>query len=53
MNHTLNGGAHRRNLANTIEPSICGGGAAFFSNYFDQLSIFDRSIPLRHYATQL
>jgi len=26
-----------RNLANTIEPSICGGDAAFLSNYFDHL----------------
>jgi len=27
--HLLNGGAHWRNLANTIEPSVCCGDAAF------------------------
>jgi len=27
--HVLHGGAHWRNLANTIEPSMCGGDAAF------------------------
>jgi len=26
-----------RNLANTIEPSVCGGDAALMSNYFDHL----------------
>jgi len=26
------------NLANTIEPSMCGGDAAFLSNYFDHLA---------------
>jgi len=26
-------------LANTIEPSMCGGDAAFFVNYFDHLFI--------------
>ena len=26
--HVLDGGAHWRNLANTIEPSMCGGDAA-------------------------
>ena len=30
-------GAHWRNLANTIESSICCGDAAFLSNYFDHL----------------
>ena len=31
-------GAHWHHLANTTEPSICGGdAAAFLSNYFDQL----------------
>jgi len=30
-------GAHWRNLANTIESSMCGGYAAFLSNYFDHL----------------
>jgi len=32
-------GAHYRNLANTIELSMCGGDAAFLSNYFDHLSV--------------
>jgi len=27
-NHVLDGGARWRNLANTIEPSVCGGDAA-------------------------
>jgi len=35
--HVLDGCAHWRNLANTIEPSMCGGDAAFLSNYFDHL----------------
>ena len=30
-------GAHWRNLANKIEPSLCGGDAALMSNYFDHL----------------
>jgi len=30
-------GAHWRQLANTSEPSMCGGDAAFLSNYFDHL----------------
>ena len=29
--------AHWHHLANTIEPSACGGEAAFLSNYFDHL----------------
>ena len=29
-------GAHWCNLANTTEPTMCGGDAAFLSNYFDQ-----------------
>jgi len=32
--------AHWRNLANTIEPSMCGGDAAFSWNYVDQLFLF-------------
>jgi len=32
--HVLDGGC---TMANTIEPSMCGGNAAFFSNYFDHL----------------
>jgi len=35
--HVLDGGTHWLNLANTTEPSICGGDAAFLSNYFDHL----------------
>ena len=35
--HVLDGGAHWRQLANTIELSMCGGDAAFLSNYFDHL----------------
>jgi len=35
--HVLDGGAHWRNLENTIEVSMCGGDAAFSSNYFDHL----------------
>jgi len=31
--HVLDGGAHWRNVANTIEPFLCGGDAAFLSNY--------------------
>ena len=27
-------GAHWRRIANTIEPSMCGGDAVFLSNYF-------------------
>jgi len=30
-------GAHWRNLANTIEPSICGCDPSVLSNYFDHL----------------
>jgi len=35
--HVLYGSAHWRYLANVIEPSMCGGGAAYLSGYFDQL----------------
>jgi len=28
-------GAHWRHMANTTEPSVCDGDAAFLSNYFD------------------
>ena len=34
--HALDGDAHWCNLANTTEPSMCGGDAAFLSNYYDQ-----------------
>jgi len=33
----LHGGARWRNLTNTIEPSMCGGDAAFLSDYCDPL----------------
>jgi len=36
--HVLDGGTHwGRHLANTIEPSMRGGVAAFLSNYCHQL----------------
>jgi len=35
--HVLDGGAHWRNLTNTIEPSMWGGEAAFLSDYYDHL----------------
>jgi len=37
MKHLLDGSARCRYLANTIQPSMCGGDAAFLTNYFDQL----------------
>ena len=37
--HVLYGGAYQRNLANAIEPSMCGGDAVFLSNYFDHLLV--------------
>jgi len=37
-------GAYCRHLANTTEPSICGGDAAFLSNYFDHLLLLRVSI---------
>jgi len=33
----LDGGAYWRQLANTIEQSMCGGDTAFLANYFDDL----------------
>jgi len=33
----VNDRAHWRQVANTIEPSVCGGDAAFLSHYFDHL----------------
>jgi len=33
-------GAHWRQLANTIEPFMCGGYTAFMANYFDHLLNF-------------
>jgi len=38
--YVLVGGAQWRHLANTTEPSMCGGNAAFLSNYFDHLFMF-------------
>jgi len=35
--HVLDGSAHWHYLANTIESTMCGGDAAFLSNYFDHL----------------
>jgi len=37
--HVLEWGAHWRRLANTTEPSMCGGDAAFLSSYFDHLLV--------------
>jgi len=36
-NHVLDGGAHRRHLANTTEQSMCDGYVAFLSNNSDHL----------------
>jgi len=36
-NHVLHGGTHWCNLANTIEPYMCSGDAAFLSHCFDHL----------------
>jgi len=33
-------GAHWRQLANIIEPFMCGGYTAFMANYFDHLLNF-------------
>ena len=35
--HILDAGAYWRNLGITNEPSVCGGYAAFLSNYFENL----------------
>jgi len=35
--HVLDEGVHWRNLVNTTEPSVCGGNAAFLSNYVDHM----------------
>jgi len=35
--HVIDRGAYWRHLGNTIEPSMCGGNAAFLSSYFDHL----------------
>jgi len=36
-NHVLDEDAHWRHLANVVEPSVCGGDAAFLSNYFEHV----------------
>jgi len=36
--HALDGGPHWH-VANTTEPSMCGGDVAFLSNYFDHFHI--------------
>ena len=38
----LGGGAHWCNLANTIEPSTCGGNVTFLLNYFDHMFILTK-----------
>jgi len=43
--YVLDEGAYWRNLANTIGPSMCGGAAAFLSNYFDHLLLFTALMP--------
>ena len=35
----LDADAHRRYLANTIEPSMCGGDGAYLPDYFDLFMI--------------
>jgi len=47
--HVLDEGAHWRNLANTIEPSMCGGDAAFLLNYFDQVLFLNMKRNLEKY----
>jgi len=37
--HVLDGGAHWRHLANTTEPSVCGGDAAL-----GQITLITRSL---------
>jgi len=44
--HVFHGGADWRNLANTFEPSMCSGDAAFLSNCFDHLLIL-LSLPFK------
>ena len=47
--HVLDERAHWRHLANTIEPSMCGGDAAFLSNYFNHSLVLSLSL---YYSTQ-
>jgi len=37
--HVLGCGVHWHHLANTTEPSMCGGDVAFLSSYFDHLLV--------------
>jgi len=50
--HALDGGAHCRHLANTIEPSVCVSDVAFLSNYFVQCKNWQqficKELPLLH-----
>ena len=48
--HALDGGAHRRNLANTIEPSVCDGLAAFFQITLTTCFISFSLPPLRTFC---
>jgi len=45
--HVLDGSEHWRHLANTTEPSLCGGYATFLSNYFDHLLLRNAYVSLR------
>jgi len=38
--HVLDCGTYWRHLADTVEPSMCGGDVAFLSSYFDHLLFF-------------
>jgi len=44
------GGAHQRNLANTTEPSMCGGDAAYCQI---PLALCNRLAKLEHFAGEL
>jgi len=50
--HILDGSwdAHWRYLANTTEPSMCIGDAAFLSNYFDHLFIVIVIVIIKEFA---
>jgi len=41
-------GTHWRNLANTIEPFVCGGDAALQSNHFDHTHLLGPTSLLRY-----
>jgi len=40
-----------RHLANTTELSMCGGDAAFLSNYYDHLLLYSATVLQRKFAT--